>query len=127
MFDKILQKMNEVAKIIDPERTFEYQDLFTKRGSVVSGSEETIFYIAKIIALACLTKHPCPLIMDSFRAEDLSSEKEKKAIEQLSLLDRQCILTTTLKAEEKGKYSDDEKEINSIDYTNHKSGKIVKS
>lgn len=124
LFDKILQKMNEVAKIIDPERTFEYQDLFTKRGSVVSGSEETIFYIARTIALACLTNHPCPIVMDSFRAEDLSSEKEKKAIEQLSLLDRQCILTTTLKAEEKGKYSD-EKEINGIDYTNHKSGKIL--
>lgn len=124
LYGQVLQKMNEIAKSIDPDNAFEYQDLFTKRGSVVSGSEETIFYISKLIALSYFTRHSCPIIMDSFRAEDLSSEKEKRAIELLSQTGAQCILTTTLKAEEYGKYIN-MSGINNIDYTGHKSGKLL--
>ena len=63
--------------------------------------------------------------MDSFRAEDLSSDKEKRIIGLLIALGNQCILTTTLKAEEKGKYIQYEG-VNGIDYTDHQSNKLLK-
>ena len=89
-----------------------------------SGSEETVYYIARLISIAKLTKHSCPIIMDSFRAEDLSTEKEERVLALLSELKRQCILTTTLKAEEKDKYVK-MAGINAIDYTGHHSNKIL--
>ena len=66
----------------------------------------------------------CPIIMDSFRAEDLSTEKEERVLALLSELKRQCILTTTLKAEENDKYVK-MVGINAIDYTGHQSNKIL--
>ena len=116
--------MNQVKGKIDSESKQLYDDLFTKRGSVVSGSEETVYYIARLISIAKLTKHSCPIIMDSFRAEDLSTEKEERVLALLSELKRQCILTTTLKAEEKDKYVK-MAGINAIDYTGHHSNKIL--
>lgn len=77
-----------------------------------------------MISIAKLTKHSCPIIMDSFRAEDLSTEKEERVLALLSELKRQCILTTTLKAEEKDKYVK-MAGINAIDYTGHHSNKIL--
>ena len=62
--------------------------------------------------------------MDSFRAEYLSTEKEERVLALLSELKRQCILTTTLKAEEKDKYVK-MAGINAIDYTGHHSNKIL--
>lgn len=123
-YEAIVEGMNQVKGEIDIESKQLYDDLFTKRGSVVSGSEETVYYIARLISIAKLTKHSCPIIIDSFRAEDLSTEKEERVLMLLSKLKRQCILTTTLKAEEKGKY---EKMIgiNAIDYTGHQSNKIL--
>ena len=123
-YDAVLTYMNQVKDIIDPDSTVPYQDLFTKRGTVASGSEETVFFTSKIIALAEKTKHPCPIVMDSFRAEDLSSDKEKRVLKLLKALDKQCILTTTLKKEEKGKYTQDEG-VTGIDYTEHQSNKLL--
>ena len=123
-YEAIVEEMNHVKRKIDIESKQLYDDLFTKRGSVVSGSEETVYYIARLISIAKLTKHSCPIIMDSFRAEDLSTEKEERVLTLLSELKRQCILTTTLKAEEKDKYMK-MAEINAIDYTGHHSNKIL--
>ncbi len=122
----VINHMNHVREIIDPAGTNPYQDLFTKRGTVASGSEETVFYVSKLIAISKITNHSCPIIMDSFRAEDLSTDKEKRVIELLQDLSKQCILTTTLKTEEKGKY-DIESDINGIDYTEHISNKLLDS
>lgn len=116
---KIVPSDSELIAIFN-----EIRNLFTKRGSVVSGSEETVYYIARLISIAKLTKHSCPIIMDSFRAEDLSTEKEERVLALLSELKRQCILTTTLKAEEKDKYVK-MAGINAIDYTGHHSNKIL--
>ena len=118
--------MNQVREAIDVEGTNAYQDLFTKRGTVASGSEETVFYVSKLIAIAQQTNHVCPIIIDSFRAEDLSTDKEERVIKLLQGLSKQCILTTTLKAEENGKYDNVEK-INGIDYSNHLSNKLLTS
>lgn len=123
-YESIVGEMNQIKKKIDTESEQAYDDLFTKRGSVVSGSEETVYYIARLISLANLTKHSCPIVMDSFRAEDLSTEKEERVIALLEELKRQCILTTTLKAEEKDKYVK-MTGINAIDYTSHRSNKIL--
>lgn len=125
-YQDILGYFNQIREYIDPNSSVPYQDLFTKRGTVASGSEETVFYTSKIIALAEKTRHPCPIVMDSFRAEDLSTEKEKRVLELLLSLNRQCILTTTLKAEEKGKY-DHYQGVTGIDYTKHRSNKLLRS
>ena len=62
--------------------------------------------------------------MDSFRAEDLSTEKEHIVLNLFSNVKNQVILTTTLKKEEANKY-DKFPEINVIDYTNHKTNKLL--
>ena len=116
--------MNEKKKKIDIESKKEYEDIFTKRGTVVSGSEETVFYVSKLLASVEMTCHDCPIIMDSFRAEDLSTDKEKRVLELFGELRNQCLLTTTLKTEEIGKY-DDMKNVNIIDYSSHRTNKIL--
>ena len=123
-YKKIIEEMNQVKIKIDTESGQLYEDLFTKRGTVASGSEETIYYIARLLSLAKLTNHSCPIIMDSFRAEDLSTEKEEHVLTLLAELNCQCILTTTLKAEEKNKYIE-MPGINAIDYTGHRSNKVL--
>ena len=119
-----LRQRKRKKKQIDIESEKEYEDIFTKRGTVVSGSEETVFYVSKLLASVEMTGHDCPIIMDSFRAEDLSTDKEKRVLELFGKLRNQCILTTTLKTEEIGKY-DDMKNINIIDYSSHRTNKIL--
>ena len=121
---RFMSLMNEKKKQIDIESENEYEDIFTKRGTIVSGSEETVFYVSKLLASVEMTGHDCPIIMDSFRAEDLSTEKEKRVLDLFGELRNQCILTTTLKAEEKGKY-DTFEGIHVMDYTNHRTNKIL--
>ena len=123
-YTEVVDTLNKVRTTIDTESTVSYQDLFTKKGTVASGSEETVFYVSKLIALARKTQHPCPIIMDSFRAEDLSTDKEKRVLDLLRELGKQCILTTTLKVEEIGKY-DSLDDIIVIDYSNHQSSKLL--
>ncbi len=123
-YNSFMVLMNEKKKQIDIESEKEYDDIFTKRGTVVSGSEETVFYVSKLLASVEMTGHDCPVIMDSFRAEDLSTEKEKRVLNLFAELDNQCILTTTLKTEEFGKY-DNLDEIHIIDYSSHKTNKVL--
>ena len=123
-YGRFISLMNEKKKQIDIENKKEYEDIFTKRGTVVSGSEETVFYVSKLLASVEMTGHDCPIIMDSFRAEDLSTDKEKRVLELFGKLKNQCILTTTLKTEEIGKY-DNMKNVNIIDYSSHRTNKIL--
>lgn len=123
-YKSVIKRMNEIKHLIDTESDKDYEDIFTKRGSVVSGSEETVYYISRLISVAELSRHECPIIMDSFRAEDLSTDKEERVLNILEVMKCQCILTTTLKAEENEKYTKMEG-INAIDYTMHKSNKIL--
>ncbi len=123
-YGKFISLMNEKKNQIDVESEKEYADIFTKRNTVVSGSEETVFYVSKLLAAVEMTGHDCPIIMDSFRAEDLSTDKEKRVLELFGKLKNQCILTTTLKTEERGKY-DNLKNVNILDYSSHKTNKIL--
>ena len=123
-YQEFMKSMNSIKKRIDPESDNEYTGMFTKRGSVISGSEETVFYVSRLLAIVEIISHKCPIIMDSFRAEDLSTEKEMRVLQELLNLQNQCILTTTLKKEEKGNYNA-MSNINILDYTNHITNKIL--
>ncbi|MNW54679.1 hypothetical protein D3C74_322920 [compost metagenome] len=120
----ILYEMNKAYRYIDPNGRLLFDGLFTKRDQVFSGSEATEFHLVKLYSLATVLKHPYPIIVDSFRAEDLSTERENAVIELFSRLDRQVIFTTTLKTEEIGKYQH-MKNINDIDYSKNTPSKIL--
>lgn len=122
--DAVVQKMNEFYNAIDETGNNEIKNIFTESGRIYSGSESTMFYLVKLYALAVILVHNFPIIIDSFRAEDLSSAKEIVALEWFSKLKNQLIFTTTIKTEEIGKY-DKYREINVIDYTNHTPNKML--
>ncbi|ENZ5625265.1 hypothetical protein ACGWZA_000380 [Enterococcus hirae] len=123
---KIISEMNSVYKQIDPSGTLTFDDIFTKRNEVFSGSEATEFHISKMYALAKILPHQYPIVIDSFRAEDLSTDREKIVINLFNQLTNQVIFTTTLKKEEIGKY-DFHESLNHIDYSYHEPSKILRN
>ncbi|PAK33148.1 hypothetical protein CHI08_26280, partial [Peribacillus simplex] len=128
LLNAILNKMNENYELVDPLGNLEFDSIFTKKTEVYSGSEQTIYHLVKVYSLAKILDHSYPIVVDSFRAEDLSTDKEKVILDLFLKLNTQVILTTTLKSEEIGKY--DKKEfnfINHIDYSNHSPSKILQS
>lgn len=120
----IIEKMNELYCKIDPNGNIVYESLFTQRNEVYSGSEATVFHLVKLFALQQIIRHNYPIVIDSFRAEDLSTGKEKTVLEISQSIGNQVILTTTLKHEELGKY-DSVKGINHINYLPHTPSKIL--
>lgn len=120
----ILKEMNGAYKKIDPDGNQKFDDLFSKRGMVYSGSEEIIFYLSRLYALRMILKHDYPIVVDSFRAEDLSSDKESVVLDMFKMLPNQIIFTTTLKKEEIGKY-DANGDIHHISYNDHTPSKIL--
>lgn len=121
---KILEEMNFLYNKIDPSGNIIYSSLFTKKSELYSGSEATIFHLVKLLAFQEVLKHNYPIIIDSFRAEDLSTTKENIVLELCRSKDNQMIFTTTLKTEELGKY-DNLSGINHIDYLHHAPSKIL--
>ena len=72
-----------------------------------------------------MTDHDCPIIMDLFLELKIFLQiKKKRVLELFGELRNQCILTTTLKTEEIGKY-DDMKNVNIVDYSSHRTNKIL--
>lgn len=116
--------MNFLYNKIDPSGNIIYSSLFTKKSELYSGSEATIFHLVKLLAFQEVLKHNYPIIIDSFRAEDLSTTKENIVLELCRSKDNQMIFTTTLKTEELGKY-DNLSGINHIDYLHHAPSKIL--
>ena len=126
ILNAIIQCMNDTYHKIDPTGNLQFCDLFTKRDEVFSGSEATIFHIVKLYAIKMVLDHPYPIVIDSFRAEDLSTQKEKTVLDLYRVLSNQLIFTTTLKDEEMGKY-DKIDDINHVDYKNHVPSKLLSS
>ncbi|MGV2620743.1 UNVERIFIED_CONTAM: hypothetical protein N8J90_06130 [Halobacillus marinus] len=124
LIQDIISYMNDTYKKIDPSGNLVFDALFTKKNQVFSGSEATEFHLIKLISLAKVLQHNLPLVVDSFRAEDLSTEKEENVLRLFSKLGIQIILTTTLKTEEIGKYNY-QSFVNHIDYSNHKPSKML--
>ncbi|MFQ6988812.1 MAG: hypothetical protein ACLRRS_04875 [Faecalibacterium prausnitzii] len=116
--------MNELYKQIDPDGNIVYTDIFSQKDEVYSGSEATVFHIVKLFALKDILKHEFPIVVDSFRAEDLSTGKENAVLDIAKKYKDQIIFTTTLKSEEIGKY-DLMEGINHIDYQPHTPSKIL--
>lgn len=121
---QIIDEMNLLYKQVDPAGNQIYSDIFTKRGQLYSGSDETIFHELKLYSLTHNLQLFYPIIIDSFRAEDLSTQKEELILELFHNLENQIILTTTLKEEEIGKYNETQN-INHIDYSSHTPSKIL--
>ncbi len=126
LLDSILSEMMRVYTLIDPNGNLVFDDLFTKKGLTFSGSDEQEYYFSRVIALNNVLKHDFPIIIDSFRDGELSTQKEHKMLKLYKHLNKQVILTSTLKKEE---YSSDkymsEEGLNALDYSNHADCRIM--
>lgn len=121
----ILDTMNSVRKTVnDDPSAEEYTDLFTTTASQYMGSEATEFFIARVYSLAKHVQHGLPVLIDSFRAEELSSAREERALPFFESLPNQIILTATLKGEEAGKYRN-VCGINNIDFAGYAENKLL--
>ena len=121
--DSLLDTMNHIRRSLndDPDAE-EYDDLFTTSNSPHMGSEATEFFLARVYSLAVHADHGLPILIDSFRAEELSTSREERALPFFIDLPNQVIFTATLKGQEAGKYGN-ESDINNIDYTGYKVNK----
>src|SRR4030095_12142597 len=96
----ITDMMNSTYDKIDPFGNLSFESLFTKNNQIFSGSEATVYHLVKLYSIAKNLQYNLPVIVDSFRAEDLSTEKESIVLGIFSKLGVQVIFTTTLKSEE---------------------------
>lgn len=128
MKNKIVEIMNDHYREVDVFGNIVFSDLFTKRDENYSGSEEQEFYYCKIMALNKYFNHSFPLIIDYYRAGELSSKKEMIMLNNYKKINKQVILTATLKAEEYDtlKYKELE-DITAIDYSHHNDNKILQN
>ena len=111
--------------ISDNDQTTPYEALFSTNANVYSGSDETIYFASRQYALATTMDHGMPLLVDSFRGEDLSTVREERMLELYSHLQNQMIFTTTVKKEEgREKYENDSR-LNAIDYSEHETDRIL--
>ena len=117
--------MNSVRNTLNPDDAApDYTDLFTTESSPYSGSEATEFLMARIYALTRDLKHELPILIDSFRAEELSTGREENLLPLFLELENQVFLTATLKNEEVGKYQNVD-EINNIDLSGYEPNKLL--
>lgn len=116
LMSNIISVMNDVYSYFDEEEENPYDCVMTPNKSPFKGSEETEYFLSRCYALERVLKHGFPIVIDSFRAEDLSTRREDGVLIAFKRLHNQVILTTTVKIEEINKYSDDA-DINAIDYS----------
>lgn len=118
MLKLITQKMNSYYRKIDPKGNLMFDDIFTKKQVTFSGSEGQEYYFCRILAINEYFNHDFPIIIDSFRDGEVSSRKEKIMINHYRKVNKQVILSSTLKYEEYNntKYSNIEN-VNAIDYS----------
>ncbi len=124
LFRSLIDEMNRFYHTVDPTGNTMYDNLFTQQNQTYSGSEAIIFHLSRLYALSKILRHSYPIIVDSFRAEDLSSTKEDKVLELFKKLPNQIVFTTTLKSEELDKYNS-RLDVHHIDYTDHTSNKLL--
>lgn len=123
--ERLVDSMNRVRHAInDDEYAEEYSDLFTTSANPYIGSEETEFLLARVYALAKHIQHKLPVIVDSFRAEELSTSREERALPLFEELPNQVIFSATLKGQESEKYKN-RIGVNNIDYAGYTAGKLL--
>ena len=121
----LVETMNAIRRNLnDDPGALEYDDLFTKANNPYIGSEATEFFLARAYSLAAHIDHGLPILIDSFRAEELSTSREERALPFFVDLPNQVIFTATLKGQEVGKYHDKDG-INNIDYTGYAVNKLL--
>lgn len=120
--------MNTLCKEIDPGGKLIFDDLFTKKETTYSGSDEQVYYFCRLISLNNLLKHSYLIINDSFREGEISTRKEELMIDYFKKLNKQGILSATLKNQEYivDKYASIA-DINTIDYSMNDDSKILNS
>lgn len=118
LMQKILNEMSQFYNQVDPDGSKQFNSLFTVKGETFSGSEGALFYLSRIYAYAKVLKHSFPIIMDSFRDGEISTNKEAIILHLFGEIPNQIIFSSTLKTEEVGKYNKFEN-INKIDYSSH--------
>jgi len=126
LIEKIHSLLKNNYQDIINNGTFLSEGLFTNSKQIYSGSEATVFHLSKIYSLYKVLNHNYPIIVDSYRAEDLSTINESHVLSLFNSINNQKIFTTTLKDEEIGKYKKNVN-INCIDYSNHQSCKMLSS
>ncbi|ENA1798061.1 hypothetical protein ABF200_002306, partial [Flavobacterium psychrophilum] len=128
ILSSIILQMKNYYSTIDPQGLLIFEDLFTKTGETYSGSEGQEYYFSKILSLNKILQHKFPIIIDSFREGELSSSKELLMLNEYISLNKQVILTSTLKDEEydADKYYNIEN-LNVIDYSMLADSKILQS
>lgn len=119
-----VNEMNSFYQKVDLAGKNVYDDIFTTQDKIYSGSEATEFHLARMYAFCKVLQHKYPIIIDSFRAEDLSSDREERVLEIFKELPNQIIFTTTLKKEEGAKYTQADG-LNNIDFSNHITNKML--
>lgn len=118
LMSQILSEISSFYNQVDPDGKKKFDNLFTIKGTTYSGSEGGLFYISRVYAYAKILKHSFPIVMDSFRDGEISSQKEDIILPLLKKLPNQIILSSTLKMEEFGKYRKFNY-INGLDYSSH--------
>lgn len=123
----ILSRMTYYYNQIDKEGTLVFDDIFTKKDETYSGSEEQEFYFCKMVALSDNLRHEFPIIIDSFRDGEISTNKENEMLKIFKKLGKQSIITATLKDEEyhSDKYEDDF-DTNVLDYSSFQDSRILR-
>ncbi|TDW25087.1 hypothetical protein EDD63_10628 [Breznakia blatticola] len=117
--NNIVNEMNKLQAKIELDTSTIYKDIFSTASKILSGSTENEYYFCRTVALSNVLKHDLPIIVDSFRDGELSTSKEKKMIDIYISLNKQVILSATLKDEE---YANAQKKylmndnLNVIDY-----------
>lgn len=128
--DSLLSKMNLARRTISGNtQESPYESLFSTKANVFSGSDSTVYFAARTYAIASEINHGMPIMIDSFRADDLSSDREDRLLDLFGRLSNQIVLTTTIKREEStgpdaSKYEMDQR-VHAIDYSSHELNKIM--
>lgn len=123
----IASEMNRFYKLIDVNGNLVFNDIFSSPGTQYSGSENAEYFICRTLAILKATNHDYPLILDGFRENEISTNKEKIIVDIFRGLSNQIIISATVKEEELQKYHSygEEKGINVIDYSVNEDSKIL--
>ena len=107
--------MNNFYTNCDTNDPLTITDLFTKSEVNYSGSQGAIYLMARIYACSKVLDIDFPIVIDHFRDGEISTIKEENVISLFSSLNKQIILTCTLKKEENAKY-DNRIDVNAISF-----------
>ena len=105
VYNKFIEYMNLFYDKSESEDPLIINQIFTNNDVNYSGSQGTLYLMSRIYACSRLMDSDFPIIIDHFRGGELSSIKEEKILELFLALNKQIILTCTLKQEENDKYA----------------------